>query len=50
MNGIITLSNVDYVMQQEYRAPVQVTPTPRVAVARKPNLLLLSWIAPVLLV
>lgn len=43
------MSNVEYVIQQEYAA-ARVTPTPRIATLRKPNLLLLSWIAPVLLV
>lgn len=45
------MSNVEYVLQQEYRAPARpaAAPTRRVARPHKPNLLLLSWIAPVVL-
>ncbi|MDB5617727.1 MAG: binding-protein-dependent transport system inner rane component [Tardiphaga sp.] len=49
-NGINAVSNIDYVIQQEYVAAARVAPTPRIAVARKPSLLLLSWIAPIILV
>jgi len=44
------VSNVDYVIQQEYTAPPRAAPPATVAVPCKPNLLLLSWIAPVVLV
>jgi hypothetical protein len=44
------VSNVEYVLQQEYRSPARVAPARRVAKTRKPNLMLLSWIAPLVLV
>jgi sulfonate transport system permease protein len=44
------VSNVEYVIQQQYQAPTRAAPPPRVAAPRKPNLLLLSWIAPVVLI
>ncbi|MDB5653624.1 MAG: ssuC [Tardiphaga sp.] len=44
------MSNVEYVIQQEYRALARGTVTPRAAAPRKPRLLLLSWIAPIVVV
>ena len=44
------MSNVDYVIQQEYAAPARAALPKPSAAPRKPNLLLLSWIAPVVLV
>jgi sulfonate transport system permease protein len=48
------VSNVDYVIQQEYRAPATPAPTRHAsAIAKpglKPNLIVLSWIAPVILI
>jgi sulfonate transport system permease protein len=44
------VSNVDYVIQQDYATPTRAAPPKPIAMPRKPNLLLLSWIAPVALV
>jgi len=44
------VSNVDYVIQQEYAVPERAALPKPIAAPRKPNLLLLSWIVPVVLV
>lgn len=45
------MSNVEYVIQQEYKGVVPATArAATVARVRKPNLLVLSWIAPVVLI